>query len=255
MRIDISELRVRIGGNDLIEGLTLEIPMGRFVGLVGPNGSGKSTLIKAIARFTRPTSGAVMLDGVDHSCLSHRSIARSVAVVAQEPPNEVELTVFEMVMLGRLPHQRQLAGASPTDESIVASALARVATSHLADRPWSTLSGGEKQRCLLARALAQQTPLLLLDEPTNHLDIRHQFGVLELARQQAVTTVAALHDLDLARRFCDEVIVLHHGAVVAHGLPSDVLVDDVLVPTFGVRAATVTHPTTGEAHLLLSPAQ
>lgn len=253
MRLDVAGLRVRVGGRLALDGVDLTVAEGRFLGLVGPNGSGKSTLLKTIARVLRPEGGAVLLDGTDVRSSSAREVARSIALVAQEPPTEVEFTVFEMVLLGRLPHQGPLASTSRDDEAIAERSLDRVGAGHLADREWTSLSGGEKQRALLARALAQDTPLLLLDEPTNHLDIGHQLELLALARRLGSTTVAALHDLDLAARYCDDVVVLHQGAVVAAGPAADVLVDDVLAPVFGVHVDVVANPRTGRRQLLFSP--
>ena len=253
MRIDVEALRVRIGSRLLIEGLDLTIEAGRCVGLVGPNGSGKSTLIKAVSRVLRPVSGRVLLDGSDILGLSGSAAARQLAVLAQESPGEIEMTVSEMVMLGRLPHQRAFDWASSEDVAIAHAAMRTAAVAHLAGRGWQTLSGGEKQRALLARALAQQSAVLLLDEPTNHLDVRHQLALLSTVRRLGATTVAALHDLNLAASHCDQVIVLSDGAVVAFGPPDAVLVDEVLAPVFHVHVDPVTHPRTGRVQLVFSP--
>jgi len=253
MKIDIQALRVRTGDRLLIDGLDLIIEEGSLVGLVGPNGSGKSTLIKAISRVLRPESGRVLLNGWDILEQPGKSVARQLAVVAQESPSEIEMTVSEMVMLGRLPYQRQLGGTSREDLTIAYAAMEEAGVVHLAARSWQTLSGGEKQRALLARALTQQSAVLLLDEPTNHLDIRHQLELLTRVRRLGATTIAALHDLNLAARYCDKVIVLSEGAIVAYGRPDVVLTDKVLAPVFRVHIDSVTHPRTGETQLVFSP--
>ena len=250
--LKVTELAVRLGGRLLIDGLNIDVAPGRFVGLVGPNGSGKSSLLKAIYRVLRPERGEVTIGGVPAASMGAKSFARMLAVVAQEAPVDIELSVVDMVMLGRIPHQRMLSGASTVDRAAAADALAVVGAVELADRAWPTLSGGEKQRVLLARALAQNGQVLVLDEPTNHLDVRHQFELLRLVRSLSVTTLAALHDFNLAAEFCDEVVVLQEGAVVAAGRPADVLVDEVIHPVFGVHVDHVYHPRTGALRLLLS---
>ncbi|ASJ74772.1 ABC transporter ATP-binding protein [Granulosicoccus antarcticus] len=253
MHIDIDALRVRVGQQLLIDGLDLTIEAGSFVGLVGPNGSGKSTLIKAISRVLRSESGCVLFDGADILRQSSSMVARQLAVVAQEAPTEIEMTVSEMVMLGRLPYQRAFGGASRTDVAIAYAAMATAGVEYLADRNWQTLSGGEKQRALFARALTQQSAVLMLDEPTNHLDIRYQLDLLATVRRLGATTIAALHDLNLAARYCDKVIVLSEGAVVAFGSPDAVLTDEVLAPILQVHVDSVIHPRTGETQLVFSP--
>lgn len=252
MRLDVHELRVQVGGRMIIDGLDITVGSGRMVGLIGPNGSGKSTLIKTVSRAVRSQAGQVLLDGADMGPMNAGTVARHLAVVAQESPTEIEMTLFEMVMLGRLPHQRAFGGASSTDIEIARNAMAAAGVAHLGGRDWQTLSGGEKQRALLARALTQQTSVLILDEPTNHLDIRHQLELLHTVRQLGVTTLAALHDLNLAASFCDDIIVLQDGAVVAAGPPETVLTNEVLAPVFGVHADPVVHPRTGERQLVFS---
>ncbi len=251
--LKVDQLAVRIGGRLLIDGLDLDVGPGRFVGLVGPNGSGKSTLLKAIYRVLRPERGEVSVGGRPAATMSTKAFARSLAVVAQEAPTDIALSVAEMVLLGRIPHQGALRGTSAADRTAATAALATVGAAELADRAWSTLSGGEKQRVLLARALAQDGALLVLDEPTNHLDVRHQFELLRLVRELGVTTLAALHDFNLAAEFCDEVVVVQDGAVVAVGRPQDVLVDEIVHPVFGVHVDHVFNPRTGALRLLLSP--
>lgn len=250
--LNVTQLAVRVGGRLLIDGLSLDVRPGRFVGLVGPNGSGKSSLLKAIYRVLRPERGEVRVGDVPAQSLSAKAFARTLAVVAQEAPVEVELSVIDMVLLGRIPYQRAFGGTSSEDRAAAVAALTTVGAVDLADRSWPTLSGGEKQRVLLARALAQDGQVLVLDEPTNHLDVRHQFGLLRLVRRLGVTTLAALHDFNLAAEFCDEVVVLQAGTVVAAGPPAEVFVDEVVHPVFGVHVDQVRHPRTGALRLLLS---
>ncbi|WP_082683671.1 MULTISPECIES: ABC transporter ATP-binding protein [unclassified Mycobacterium] len=250
--VNVDQLAVRVGGRLLIDGLSIDVGPGRFVGLVGPNGSGKSSLLKAIYRVLRPERGEISIGGVRATSLNPRAFARTLAVVAQEAPMDVGLSVTDMVMLGRIPHQRALSRTSSADRAAAVDALATVGAADLAERAWPTLSGGEKQRVLLARALAQDCRVLVLDEPTNHLDVRHQFDLLRLIRGLGVTTLAALHDFNLAAEFCDDVVVLQQGAVVAAGSPAEVLVDEIVLPVFGVHVDHIRHPRTGALRLLLS---
>ncbi|GAA3491574.1 MULTISPECIES: ABC transporter ATP-binding protein [Streptomyces] len=250
MRIDVTGLSVEIAGARLVSDLALHAGTGQFVGLVGPNGSGKSTFLRTVYRALRPTSGSVLLDGDDLYAMSARESARRVAALPQEASTEFDFTVAEVVAMGRVPHQRALARATGTDSDACATALAQVGASHLAERGYLTLSGGEKQRVLIARALAQQPRALILDEPTNHLDIAQQLEVLALVRGSGLTVLTALHDLNLAALHCDLLYVIESGRIVASGPPHDVLTPDLLADVFAVRAHRVRHPETGAVQLL-----
>ncbi|MFF5720194.1 ABC transporter ATP-binding protein [Streptomyces buecherae] len=182
MRIDVEHLSVRIGGAELVADATVRAASGQVVGLVGPNGSGKSTLLRCAYRALRPSAGAVLVDGDDLHALSPREGARRLAALPQESSSEFDFTVGEVVAMGRMPHQSATGRVSAADARACAEALATVGAGHLVDRGFLTLSGGEKQRVLIARALAQQPRILVLDEPTNHLDIAQQLEVLALLR-------------------------------------------------------------------------
>ncbi|QGV77316.1 ABC transporter ATP-binding protein [Streptomyces ficellus] len=258
MRIDIDDLNVEIAGARLVEDVTLRVADGQLVGLVGPNGSGKSSLLRCVYRALRPAAGTVRVDGDDLHAMSAREGARRLAALPQESVAEFDFTVTEVVAMGRLPHQGAAARTTVEDRQTCASALARVGAGHLADRGFLTLSGGEKQRVLIARALAQQPRVLVLDEPTNHLDIAQQLDVLSLVRGSRLTVLTALHDLNLAAVHCDLLYVIEHGRIVASGTPYDVLTPELLAEVFGVRAHRVPHPETGALQLLfdrLAPAQ
>ena len=226
--------------------------MGRWSGW-SANGSGKSTLLRCIYRVLRPHAGVIALDGDDVWKLAPRATAQRTAVVVQEPPSDFDFAVRDMVMMGRSPHLGLLERSTETDDRIVEEALERVGAAAFADRGFLTLSGGEKQRVLVARALAQQTSLLVLDEPTNHLDILHQLEVLELVRDLGVATLAALHDLNLAAAYCDRIYVLSAGEVVASGTPEEVLTPALVGRVFGVGAVRSVHPVTGKAQLCFYP--
>ncbi|WP_055525640.1 ABC transporter ATP-binding protein [Streptomyces graminilatus] len=254
MEARLEAVTLDIGGVRIVSRATLHAAQGDIIGIVGPNGSGKSTLLRAVYRSARPTSGAVLVGGQDvWRSLTSRAAARRTSVLAQESPAAFDFTVAEVVAAGRTPHRTPWSGESAADRDIVAGTLDRVGMAHLADRPYASLSGGEKQRVLLARALAQQGRLLVLDEPTNHLDIGTQLDLLELVRDLGVTTLAALHDLNLAAAYCDRVHVLHGGLLVASGPPDEVFTRELLAEVFQVHAALGTHPLTGRPQLSFAP--
>ena len=231
------------GEREVLDGVDLDAPHGQVLGLVGPNGSGKTTLLRTLYASLKPKTGAVLIDRQEMHGLSAREIARRVAVVVQETTGDLPLLVSDMVLLGRTPHRSGFGRHGADDERIAAQALAQVGALHLADQPFDGLSGGERQRVLIARALAQESSHLLLDEPTNHLDVRYQHEVLDLARRLAVegghTVVVILHDLNLAATYCDRILLLHHGAVVATGTPDQVLTPEHLEPVYEVRVRRI----------------
>ncbi|MFJ9609825.1 ABC transporter ATP-binding protein [Kitasatospora sp. NPDC101176] len=250
MDLSLDRVSVDLAGARLVHDVVLEAAAGQVVGLVGPNGSGKSTLLRCVYRALRPAAGAVLLDGAELHALPAREAARRVAALPQEHSAEFDFTVAEVVAMGRLPHRSGLGGPGPDDRARCARALRRVGAEHLAGRGFPSLSGGEKQRVLIARALVQDPRLLVLDEPTNHLDIAHQLDVLALVREAGPTVLTALHDLNLAAGHCDLLYVLRAGRIVASGPPAEVLRPDLLAEVFGVRATPVRHPVTGALHLL-----
>ncbi|MEU3605370.1 ABC transporter ATP-binding protein [Streptomyces sp. NPDC035033] len=229
------------GGALLLDGVTIAPRPGTLTGLLGPNGSGKSTLLRVLSGVLAPDAGVVTLDGAPLGAVPRRTRARRVAVVAQHADTQVDLTVADAVRLGRVPHRRAWSPATAADEEAVRSALARTGLADRAHRAWSTLSGGERQRVQIARALAQEPRELLLDEPTNHLDVQHQLELLSLLAGLRLTSVLALHDLNLAAMYCDHLVVLREGRVVAAGPAAEVLTERLVADVYGVRA-TVTRP-------------
>ncbi len=227
------------GDTIVLDGVGVTARSGRVVGLIGPNGSGKTTLLRTLYAALQPRAGVVSLDDVAVASYTPRERARRLAVVAQEGSGDLPLTVTDLVLLGRSPHLSTFQRHSGDDYRIAAAALRRVGARHLADRVYAGLSGGEKQRVLIARALAQQADHLLLDEPTNHLDIRYQHEVLRLIRDLGVCTVIVLHDLNLAARYCDELVLLDEGQVSAAGTPDDVLRPEVLEPVYEIGVQQV----------------
>lgn len=223
------------------------------LGLIGPNGSGKSSLLRLLAGLKTPASGRVEINGQDIARVSRKALSRQVAFVQQNAATDTNVTVRDVVRLGRTPHRSALAGWSETDETAVADALARVDMTSRRAQPWQTLSGGERQRVHIARALAQTPQVMFLDEPTNHLDIHHQIEILRMVRDLDLTSVIALHDLNLAAMFCDRIVVLEAGTVRATGTPAAVLTRAILRDVFRVDAQVSGTPDAGRPHIRFSP--
>jgi iron complex transport system ATP-binding protein len=250
MTLELVGISVDIGGRRIVNDVHVTVPDGSFVGLLGPNGSGKSTIMKTIYRVNHPEAGQVLLDGQDLLAMRPKEVARRVAVLAQDTTVEFDFTVFEIVMIGRTPHKRAFDRDNDTDRSIVAHAIERVSCEDLAHRSFNTLSGGEKQRVLIARAIAQGADHLILDEPTNHLDIRYQLDVLELVASLGITILAALHDLSLAALFCDTVYLLTDGTIATGGPPASVITTEMVRHAYGADVLVIEHPETGTPHLI-----
>ena len=234
--IQVRALSVSLAEREILRDVSLEVPSGGWLGVIGPNGAGKTTLLRAIAGLV-PASGSVSFDGVDASGLRPRERAQRVAIVAQRPVLPPAMTVADYVLLGRTPHIGYLDTETRSDVDAAARALERLDAGGFSDRPLGTLSGGEQQRVVLARALAQAAPILLLDEGTNALDVGSQQQVLELVAElrdeQELTVVSAMHDLTLAAQYADRVTLLAGGRVIAAGEPSDVIREELIAAHYG----------------------
>jgi iron complex transport system ATP-binding protein len=248
MTLATREVRWSAAGRMIIDGVTLQASPGRVLGLIGPNGSGKSSLLRLLCRLRNVASGVVMLDGRDIAAVPRRDLARRLAFVEQQATTEIQLSVCDVVRLGRTPHRAALASWNGADEDAVNQALARVGLTERHDQFWHTLSGGERQRVHIARALAQEPSELILDEPTNHLDIQHQLSILGLIRRLGITCIMALHDLNLAAMFCDEIALLHEGQLQAAGPPDEVLTAEAIQRIFGV-AVSIREGASGRRHI------
>lgn len=253
MRVHAAGVTVTIDGNAILGDVDLVAPDALVTGLIGPNGSGKSTLLRCAYRALKPTAGAVHLGDDDVWRLRAREAGRRRAVVAQDHDLTNDFSVHEIVTMGRTPHKGLLDRDDAADRGIVDLAIERVDMGWARHRVFASLSGGERQRVLLARALTQQAPILVLDEPTNHLDIRSQLELLELVRDLGLTTIAALHDLDHAATYCDHLVVLDRGRVVAAGSVAEVLTPELIARVFGVAAHISPHPLTGRPHVATAP--
>lgn len=249
MKINAEDIRLSYGAAEILKGVSIWADGHEFVGLIGPNGSGKSTLLKCIYRVLKPDAGAVWLDGNELSALSVKESAKKQAVVAQHNYYNFEFTVREVVLMGRAPHKKALERDNAEDYRIVEAALETVGLSGFADRSFSTLSGGEQQRVILARALAQQTPCLILDEPTNHLDITHQLQMMRIVKNLDVTVLSAVHDLNIAAMFCDRIYAIQDGQIVGEGTPEELFTPGFIRKIYDVEAEVV-KDSRGQMHIL-----
>ena len=249
MDIRVEALQAVLGGSQILKGVELQVGRKELVGIIGPNGSGKSTLLKCIYRVLRPSGGAVYLDGRALEDYSFKQSARRVAVVAQHNYYNFDFSVQDVVLMGRAPHKRALDRDNARDYQMAAQALETVGMSAFAGRSFSTLSGGEQQRVILARALAQDTPCLILDEPTNHLDIKYQLQLMDIVKGLDRTVVAAIHDLNIAALYCDRLYAIKGGEIVGSGTPKEVLTPDFIRQVYEVDAKTYTDET-GQLHIL-----
>ena len=238
--ISAQNLSYQIQAETLLDSVDLHADQGQLVGLIGPNGAGKSTLLRTISGILNYREGTVRLDGDDLKSLSSRDIAAGLALIPQIAPYTHGFTSMELVLMGRYPHLGRFQIEGKEDDRIARDAMRLTRTEQFADRTLDTLSGGERQRVFVSRALAQQPRVLLLDEPTSNLDVLHQLKVLDLVRQlidDGLTAVAAIHDLNMAARYCDRLVLLKNGRVLAEGSPEEVLVPETIRSAFGVRAA------------------
>ena len=249
---------VRIGGDDRgfsLSALSLDIERGSLTGLLGPNGCGKTTLLRLMAGVLRPQHGEITVDGDAVDRLPRRQLGRRVAIVPQETHPAFEYTVLEMVLMGRHPHLGTFQLEGPDDYAIALQALTATGAAHLAARSYATLSGGEKQRVVIASALAQQPDVLLLDEPTASLDLAYQLEVSSLLtrlnRERGVTMVLATHDLNLAASLCDRLVLMRAGRIFAHGATADVLTETSINQLYDVEADVQFHEAAG--HLTVVP--
>lgn len=236
MSLSVTDLSFSYGTRRVLEDVSFEVAAGAFCALLGPNGSGKSTMVKALAGVHRAMSGRIAVEGRDIGSLGRRELARIVAYVPQAADAPFDLTVREAVMLGRTPHFGIAPGTA--DRAKVEDAIVRMGLSEIAEQSMSELSGGQAQRAMIARALAQDPRVLLLDEPTSALDLRYQIETLQLVRkitrEEGISALIAIHDLNHAARYCDQVIVLHGGHLVADGTPAQALQGPILRAVYEV---------------------
>ncbi|WP_394203213.1 ABC transporter ATP-binding protein [Shewanella waksmanii] len=242
LALAVSDLSWHTNNRTILDGVNLQLPAGSMLGIIGPNGAGKSSLLRCLYRYLSPSAGNIRLFGDNIHKYQLKAFAREVAVVLQDTPQHFDMTTEQLVMLGITPHKSALSMTSQADHVAVAEALEKVGLCHAAKQAYEHLSGGEKQRALIARAIVQQPKLLILDEPTNHLDIRYQIQILELLHSLGITVVISIHDLNLASAMCDQLLLLNQGQAVAQGSPSQVLTEQIIGDVFQVCCAVAPHP-------------
>ncbi|QPB82177.1 ATP-binding cassette domain-containing protein [Pseudoalteromonas rubra] len=241
-QISVHNLNLTLGDKPILTALNFAIQRGQFIGLIGPNGAGKSSLLRCLYRYWHPSEGEIRYAGKSLSDYPRRAYARQVAVVLQEIPSQFNLALFEVVAMGVTPHKTLFSAVNTRDKQLILEALERVGLSHKAQQQFDALSGGEKQRAMIARAMVQQPELLIMDEPTSHLDVKYQIQIMELAKAMGVTVIASFHDLNLAAALSDELLVLEQGHLLAQGTPLEVITPGLLSDVFGVCADVETVP-------------
>ena len=253
MNLQAENVNWSVAAKQIVDAVSLVVDEGEFVGLIGPNGSGKSSLLRTIYRILQPDTGVIELGGTNVWDVTPSEVACQMAVVMQESTGDFDFSVREIVMMGRNPHKGMFDRETVWDIQLVDDALDQVGIVDFAQRSFLTLSGGEKQRVLIARALVQQANFLVLDEPTNHLDIHYQLEILELVKSLGTTTIAALHELNLAAFYCDRLYVLKQGQLVASGTPEAVLHPDLIRDVYGVWSEVSLHSLTGKLTITFFP--
>ena len=251
MNICATDIKMEIGNNEILKGVSIDSKNKEFVGIIGPNGSGKSTLLKCIYRTLKPNGGCIMLGNTPISTMSVKESAKKLAVVAQHNYYNFDFSVEDVVLMGRSPHKKRLEPDNSKDYQIVNESLDKVGMLEFKNRSFSTLSGGEQQRVILARALAQQTPCLILDEPTNHLDIKYQLSLLNIVKDLDLTIVASIHDLNIAAMYCDRLFVMKNGKIVGSGTPQEVLTKEFIKEIYDIDVEIV-NDSKGDMHILYS---
>ena len=253
MKLEVKDITYSIDQKLIVEGVSLGIKEGDFVGLIGPNGCGKSTLLKNIYRVYKPDSGTVYIDGKEINEMTSREVAREMSVMQQENNVEFDMTVYDMVMLGRFAHQNLWNNDKILEKKIVEDAIKEVGMEGYEDRSFLSLSGGEKQRTLVARALVQQANLIILDEPTNHLDIGYQYQIMNILKAQDLTVFSSIHDMNIAACYCDKIIMMKSGHIVKVGTPEEVMVPAMIKELFGVDTKITENPVTGKPNIIFLP--
>ncbi|CAM2962082.1 ABC transporter ATP-binding protein [Hathewaya histolytica] len=251
--IKTENITYKINNIDILKNINISINYGEFVGLVGPNGCGKSTLLKNIYRIYTPTGGCIYLNEKNIFKLTNKEIAKQMAVVAQENSTEFDFSVLEIVLMGRFAHKELFQSDNKRDMNIAEEALHTVGMEEFKERSFLSLSGGEKQRVLIARALVQEAKVLILDEPTNHLDIGYQLQIMDIIKSQRLTTFSAIHDLNIAAFYCDKIFLMSQGEVVKFGTPEEVLTKDMIKKLFRVEAYISKNPCTNKLNISYIP--
>lgn len=247
--LEVKNLSYQLKDNVILQNINMHFKTNKFIGILGPNGAGKSTLLKNIYGSLTPTCGEIIVQGQNLKNISKKERAKKISVLAQEENSQFDFTVEQIVEMGRFPYKRTLENYSKKDKEIARDMLNKAGVEQYLKREFKSLSGGEKQRVLIARALVQNTPILILDEPTNHLDIGYQLQLLHLIKNLNITVIAALHDLNIAALFCDEIYIMKEGKNAVNGTPEKVLTTSNLKEIFGIDCYIAKNPITGQIQI------
>lgn len=244
MDLKIKELNVSLSKKEIVKGINLAVANNKFIGLIGPNGSGKSTLLKAIYGVIKPSFGDVFISDKNIKNFNKKSLAKTLGVVSQFNNINFDFKVIDIVLMGRAPYKGLLEQDNKNDYDMALKALSQVGMIDFAQKSFSSLSGGEKQRVILARAITQNPKILILDEPTNHLDIKYQLEIMSIVKNLNICVLAALHDLTLASQFCDELYVLKDGIIACKGTPNEIITKEMIKKVYDVESNDYVNPIT-----------
>ena len=250
-KLKVEKLTYDIGGTRILKDITFDVEENTFVGVIGPNGSGKSTMLKSIYGVNKPSGGNIYFEGEDLLKISSKDRAKKIAVLAQESGGQFDFSVQQVVEMGRYPHKNTLENYSKHDLEIVDRVLREMKLDNYRERSFNTLSGGEKQRVLIARLLVQESKFIILDEPTNHLDIGHQIEIMNIIKKMGVTVLSAIHDMNMAAIYCDKLVIMKNGEVVTQGSVEETLTSEMLKNLFNVDAEI--HDLKGRKHVIYNP--
>ena len=253
MDLKIKELKVTLSKKEIVKGIDLAVNNNKFIGLIGPNGSGKSTLLKAIYGVIKPTFGDIFISDTNIKNYNKKNLAKTLGVVSQFNNINFDFKVIDIVLMGRAPYKGLLEQDNKSDYDMALKALSQVGMIDFAQKSFSLLSGGEKQRVILARAITQRPKILILDEPTNHLDIKYQLEVMSIVKNLNICVLAALHDLTLASQFCDELYVLKDGAILYKGTPNEVITEEMIKEVYDVDSNVYINPRTNKLSIEYLP--
>ena len=250
-KLKVEKLTYDIGGTRILKDITFDVEENTFVGVIGPNGSGKSTMLKSIYGVNKPSGGNIYFEGDDLLKISSKDRAKKIAVLAQESGGQFDFSVQQVVEMGRYPHKNTLENYSKHDLEIVDRVLYEMKLDNYRERSFNTLSGGEKQRVLIARLLVQESKFIILDEPTNHLDIGHQIEIMNIIKKMGVTVLSAIHDMNMAAIYCDKLVIMKKGEVITQGSVEETLTSEMLKDLFNVDAEI--HDLKGRKHVIYNP--
>ena len=250
-KLKVEKLTYDIGGTRILKDITFDVEENTFVGVIGPNGSGKSTMLKSIYGVNKPSGGNIYFEGEDLLKISSKDRAKKIAVLAQESGGQFDFSVQQVVEMGRYPHKNTLENYSKHDLEIVDRVLYEMKLDNYRERSFNTLSGGEKQRVLIARLLVQESKFIILDEPTNHLDIGHQIEIMNIIKKMGVTVLSAIDDMNMAAIYCDKLVIMKKGEVITQGSVEETLTSEMLKDLFNVDAEI--HDLKGRKHVIYNP--